>query len=132
MYISNENKRNNLYNSISSSLKDLYLSAPPLGYSINLMGTNQYRAKKTSPYLIYPGEKLILAVSKTRPAFSSSVCQYSALNTDATKLGFGTLISSSFFNDLRNSSGHDVQLNTGSISITVYGSYVKSGNGYFL
>jgi len=134
IYAAKANSRNRIYNSISSSLKNLYLSAAvgPGRYAINLIGTNQYRAKKTSPYLIYPGEKIVLAVSKTRPAFSSSVCQYSALNTDETKLGLGTLVSSSFFNDIRNPSGHDVQLNTGSISITVYGSYVKSGNGYSL
>lgn len=81
--------------------------------------------KKDSPYLINPGEKLLLAIAKHRPAyleFSSNV------NTIDVPTGRGTLISSSYFNPV--SQGHDVTLNSGPINIVLYGSYVRAGQEY--
>lgn len=58
-----------------------------------------------SPYLVFPGDKLVLAISKTRPSMYKV----------STALGVsysGTI-------------GHDVTLNSGSVKITLYGSSLK-------
>lgn len=62
-----------------------------------------------SPYLVYPGDNLVIAVSKTRPAFYG----------DATPI---THTSGSIL--------HDIQLVTGSLGVTFYGSYLKEGAEY--
>jgi hypothetical protein len=86
---------------------------------------------KNSPYLVNPSEKFILALSKTRPSFKELKIDINTVaNPDAQYKGIGTILSSSYFNDIKNSSGHDVCLNTGSINITFYGSYVRAGNSY--
>lgn len=85
-------------------------------------------SRKPSPYLIYPGEKIVLSISKNRPAilnFRANVPNVSSLYT-----GKANILSSSFLIDLKDPLGHDVQLNTGSINITFYGSYVRQGNKY--
>ena len=62
-----------------------------------------------SPYLVYPGDKLIIAVSKTRPAFYGDAT--SAPHTSGSIL-------------------HDIQLITGSFGVTFYGSHLKEGAEY--
>lgn len=93
-----------------------------------------YKSSKSSPYLIYPGEKLVLAATKTRPAFKNlKVDINTSTNPDAETKGIGTLLSSSYINSIPctpSLNGHDVQFNTGSINITFYGSYVRGGNSY--
>lgn len=91
-----------------------------INFVINLSG------KKSSPYLINPGEKLILAVSKHRPAYRHYSSDIYA--TDNYSVGVGHLLSSSYFHDVPN--GHDVQLMTGTINITLYGSYIRAGSEY--
>ena len=44
--------------------------------------------------------------------------------------GQANILSSSYLMDLKDPEGHDVQLNTGDINITFYGSYVREGNKY--
>lgn len=61
-----------------------------------------------SPYLVYPGDSLVLSVSKTRPHV------YSFSHVSGT------------FN-FSGSVKHDVVFNTGSINITLYGSYLRDG-----
>ena len=60
-----------------------------------------------SPYLVMPGDKLVLSLSKVRPAIFSRVA--------------------SWFSGSYPGTGHDVQLTVGTISITLYGSQVKEG-----
>lgn len=91
--------------------------------------------KKESPYLINPGEDLVLSVFKHRPVhktFKSIVPQevnpplyYPDPNNPN---GRGILVSSSYYSNIPY--GHDVQLATGSINITLYGSYVRAGQEY--
>lgn len=86
---------------------------------------------KNSPYLIYPGEKILLAVSKSRPAMSEMKINFNtASDPNCITEGRAQLLSSSYYNDLYGAKGHDVQLNTGSINITFYGSYVRAGSSY--
>jgi hypothetical protein len=62
-----------------------------------------------SPYLVFPGDKLILSVSKSRPHFFSN--QVSKPYTSG-------------------SIQHDIKLTTGSINITLYGSLVSNGQEF--
>jgi hypothetical protein len=62
-----------------------------------------------SPYLLFPGDKLVLSVSKSRPVF------------------FSTLTSSPWTSG---SIQHDIKLTTGSINITLYGSLVSNGKEF--
>lgn len=49
------------------------------------------------------------------------------MSTDNVALGVANMISSSYTMPIPDPKGHDVQLNTGSINITIYGSYVGAG-----
>jgi hypothetical protein len=92
-----------------------------------LVGNPEYfTSKDTSPYLINPGDKLILSISKTRPTVSASI--HDVPNPAAADIGYQNL--KSYTTMTGSSSGHDVCLNTGSINITFYGSYVRAGNSY--
>jgi hypothetical protein len=62
-----------------------------------------------SPYLVLPGDKLVLSVSKSRPVF------------------FSTNVSSPYTSG---SIQHDIKLTTGSINITLYGSLVANGREF--
>ena len=74
---------------------------------------------RPAPYLMLPGDKLTFCISKTRPV------TYMAIQTAAR--GFG-------YNDYQTymlTGSHDtVILNTGSLDVTVYGSYVREGAEY--
>jgi hypothetical protein len=62
-----------------------------------------------SPYLIFPNDRLILSISKSRPYFFST----EAANPYTT-----------------GSIQHDVKLSTGSINITLYGSLISNGREF--
>lgn len=64
---------------------------------------------KPSPYLLFPGDKLVLSISKSRPTF------------------FSTKVSSPYTSG---SIQHDIKLTTGSINITLYGSLVANGQEF--
>lgn len=66
-----------------------------------------------SPYLVFPGDKLTLSVSKTRPFF------YDYASSPYTS---GSVEYPQFT--------HDIKLKTGSINITLYGSLVSNGREY--
>jgi len=62
-----------------------------------------------SPYLVFPGDKLSITVSKSRPfCFDDSIPSGSM---------FGPL-------------SHDIKLNTGSLNITLYGSLISNGTEF--
>jgi len=74
---------------------------------------------RNSPYLMLPGDKLTFAVSKTRP---SAYKMFRSVN-----IATGTDAYESY--QLTGSHG-TVMLNTGSIDIIVYGSYVREGEEF--
>jgi hypothetical protein len=67
------------------------------------------QVSKVSPYLLFPNDRLVLSISKSRPFF------------------FSTLVSSPYTSG---SISHDIKLSTGSINITLYGSLVSNGSEY--
>ena len=89
-------------------------------------------SEREAPYLLNPGDKLVIAISKTRPAtktvtyniVSASVAINAPNNAD---LGVGNL--TNYEPIYGSKSGHDVQLITGSINMTFYGSYPHEGRG---
>jgi len=104
---------------VSSSLIDFptYLKdaidESPTGFAVStaipLMST------VPSPYLVMPGDKLTLAISKMRPVLFSRGTN----PLDSTPLD---IITGSY--------KHDVSISTGSIKITLYGSLLSSGIEY--
>lgn len=69
-----------------------------------------------SPYLVYPGDQLTLAIAKTRPTLYANTT-WAAGNGSLWTFSSGNI-------------KHDVQLITGSINITFYGSLIKEGSEY--
>lgn len=69
---------------------------------------------KYSPYLLYPGDKLVLAISKHRP-----------VKTHALSLGITT---NKTYDALTGS--HDVAIDVGELNISLYGSHIKTGKEY--
>lgn len=132
-----EPNRTAILSYVSSSLTSFNQYYP----ESNTLGLNEYYAsnlkvpcyyfigsRRESPYLIYPGEKLTLSVSKERPAFVNFKANFSSALLYL--FGQANILSSSYLMDLKDPEGHDVQLNTGDINITFYGSYVREGNKY--
>lgn len=81
----------------------------------------------TSPYLVYPGDRFFITVSKTRPAISAS--SFGITGPSNMLTGEGTNLSEYFFTG---SSGHDVQLITGTINLSLFGSYIRNGNAIYV
>lgn len=122
-YIEDLNLRNQTLSSLADSFQEL------IGGDkfVSAVGDVFIGSSKSSPYLVYPGEKLLLAISKTRPAMATMKVNFTTANLNEGK---AQLISSSYYNDLRGTQGHDIQLNTGIINMTFYGSYVRAGDSY--
>ena len=70
-----------------------------------------------SPYLLYPGDKLIFSVSKTRPKFYGNLWWYAS----GSAVSGSSFVTSNIANRF-----DDVQLISGTINITLYGSYIKN------
>lgn len=75
---------------------------------------------RPAPYLLLPGDKLTISMSKTRPVI------HKAVDTGDGFMNFGARYETYI---LTGSHG-TVMLNTGSINITVYGSYIQEGTEY--
>lgn len=112
-------------NQISSSFNFLPAGMDGMYVSLNC-NPEYFSSKSSSPYLVNPGDKLLLTMSKTRPAISASM--HNVPNSAAADIGFQNL--KSYLVMTGSMTGHDVQFNTGSINITFYGSYVRAGNSY--
>jgi hypothetical protein len=69
-----------------------------------------------SPYLLKPGDKLTLAISKMRPALASN--------------GLDPVTGVNNLDIFRNGLEHDICIDTGSIKITLYGSLLKNGHEF--
>jgi hypothetical protein len=81
-----------------------------LNYPVMIMThVIQKQSVRPSPYLLFPNDKLILSISKSRPFF---------LSTEA--------ISPYTMNQIE----HDIKLTTGSIHITLYGSLISNGKEF--
>jgi len=74
-----------------------------------------YEQNETSPYLLFPTDKLVLSLSKYRSCISK--------NTTGTPYTFGTT-------PLPLDAYHDVALSTGSIKLVLYGSLIRAGKEY--
>lgn len=115
---------------VTDALVDMSTTPGPSPKTIGAMivGADfpNFSANKDSPYLINPGEKLVLAISKTRPAVSAS--GHDIPNATAALTGRSRLVRHVPL--IGSVTGHDVTLATGSINITLYGSYVRQGSRY--
>ena len=69
-----------------------------------------------SPYLVMPGDKLTLALSKMRPALASN--------------GYDPISGLQTLDIFKGGLQHDVLINTGSIKVTFYGSFIQNGMEY--
>jgi len=92
--------------SIKSKINSPSYDADNIVYASSLVSKQQ---SVTSPYLLLPGDRLVLSVSKTRPVF------FSTLTSDPYTSG---------------SIQHDIKLTTGSINITLYGSLIANGQEF--
>ena len=130
-YIPDASLREKALSDISSSVAtmSLHTADPVNGMQAAftfILDVDAFTSNKPSPYLLRPGDKLILAMSKTRPAVSASG-HFVASSADLA-IGKNMLIRQ--VPRTGSIDGHDVQLTTGSINITFYGSYVKEGKNY--
>jgi len=107
---------NPLYYSASGSLSsELKTKIDSANFAFEAISLYSLVDSRHSPYLLLPGDKLSISLSKTRPVV------YKMFRT----ANFGT-IDDYGANQLTGSHG-TVMLNTGSIDITLYGSYVREG-----
>lgn len=116
----------NFFNNLESEMATYYPSKQV--FLVNVFNSELFSAEKESPYLLNPGDKLVLAISKTRPAISASNLDVRSADDANT----GKNILRKHLPLIGSVTGHDVQLNTGSINITLYGSYVRAGDSYKL
>jgi len=113
-------------------LNNNYGSPPyPSGFlgRVDSVANIDFGSSRSSPYLLNPGDKLVLSISKTRPAISGSRFRMNNppnLNADIGRADI--LDSYSYFTGSMD--GHDVLLNTGSINMSFYGSYIRGNGGY--
>ena len=107
---------NPLYYSASGSLSSEFKTKiDSANFAFEAISLYSLVDSRPSPYLIMPGDKLSISLSKTRPVI------YKMFRTQT----FGS-IDDYGANTLTGSHG-TVMLNTGSIDITLYGSYVRDG-----
>jgi len=111
--------KNPLYYSSSGSLSsELKSKIDSSGFTFESVMAYSLVDSRPSPYLMLPGDNITVSISKTRPVIysmsgSNDAGVYTVYNNYALSGSHGT-----------------VALNTGSIEMTVYGSYVKEGMEY--
>lgn len=81
-------------------------------FSGTLMGVIPLESSAASPYLVMPNDKLTIAISKMRPAIYCN-----------GKNPVSGTVADPFTGSLK----HDVTLNTGSINVVLYGSFLREG-----
>lgn len=86
---------------------DLEQIASSNNFTASMMTAIPLLQHTVSPYLLMPGDRLVLSLAKMRPFLYST-------QTHSTKSASGSF-----------PRGHDVRLTTGSISITFYGSQIR-------
>ena len=112
---------NPLYISSSGSLPaDIKSKIDSVGFIFDAVSSYTTVDSKPSPYLLLPGDKLAFSISKTRP-----VINYMRVVTPSGPPTYNT------YGDYTLSGSHgNFILNTGSIDITLYGSYVREGREF--
>ena len=115
--------KNPLYLSESGSLPSgIKSKIDSANFNFEAVSIYSITDSKPSPYLIMPGDKLMFSISKTRPII------YRAINSGDPIPGLGA---GNIYRSYQLTGSHGtVMLNTGSIDITVYGSYVREGMEY--
>lgn len=114
---------NNLY---SSSIN---LSVPTTSSAYN----NVYYTMATyagtdraAPYILYPNDKLIIGISKYRPAIAGPV---TGLSGSATFVRYINDLNSEFSGTITE---HDIKIGKGDISITLFGTYLSNDKQTFI
>lgn len=102
---------------LSSSLTSIINSNPGKVNDIYAAFLGVNKNATNSPYLLYPGDKLTLFVSK----YHSSEDNRNII--DLNNPSFGSSVSQPILQ-------HDIKINTGTIKISLFGSYVKEGKSY--
>lgn len=117
---------NPLYYSSSSSLAAEFRSKidNTLNFEFEAVSLYSLVDSRPSPYLVMPGDTLTVSMSKTRPV-TYKMFYKESYPGDTPGGGFDDYVSY----QLTGSHG-TVMLNTGSIELTIYGSYVREGVGY--
>lgn len=107
------------YSAIGSLSSEFTTKIDSANFAFEAISLYSLVDSRSSPYLIMPGDKLSISLSKTRPVV------YKMFRTATTGAGT-TLVDTYGANTLTGSHG-TVMLNTGSIDITLYGSYIRGG-----
>lgn len=126
-YTPDASEKATAYATISSSLASelsVFTSSYPNRTLVNYYFLTDFAhtATKQSPYLAKPGDRFVLAVTKTRPAVSAS--GHNVPTSSDVDVGRNYTHSIVY---ATGSTGHDVSLTSGTINMTLYGSYVQFG-----
>ncbi|NDB85960.1 MAG: hypothetical protein EB127_25160, partial [Alphaproteobacteria bacterium] len=94
-YVEDSQNREDTISAISGSISAISSSYPFVGGEVmwvNLFGNASFfYSSSNSPYLMNPGDKLVLSISKTRPAIESS--KHNVPNSVSADTGYQNLIS---------------------------------------
>lgn len=104
---------------IDASLPSSHKKYPELGYGtspsfFDVLSVNNANVHAYSPYLLFPGDKLVLAISKHRP-----------VKKHAMALGLST---NKTYDELTGS--HDIAIEMGELNISLFGSQVREGKEF--
>lgn len=94
------------YNKVPTYLTSCYASSSPAMLPGVVFAASVEKSVK-SPYLVHPNDNLVIALAKSRPAISSAY------------KGGGSNFNYDFY------AKHDIKINTGTMYVTLYGSYVR-------
>jgi len=119
-YVSGSTQRQSITSSLQSQINSL-----GTGSYIYCMTKIQLGGPKQLPYITRPGDKFVLAVSKSRPTLKNVDIRIGPGSLSTGKII--NVVSSSYYNNISTQEGHDITFNTGSINITLYGSSVQAG-----
>lgn len=128
-YLDTTAKRNNVINDLNAAMGTLFAAHPGGTLSFVATGDIDTHSHRRSPYLLNPGDKLVLAISKTRPV--TNFVRGSVTGSTNADIGLGRAEKILKFDPnctLTEVIPHDVTLITGSINISMYGSYVSDGS----
>lgn len=121
-YNTEDNVKNPLYVGDSLSTSDYLIKiTTDSQFKFDAVSVYSTADSQPAPYLVMPGDKLTLAISKTRPVIKETRYVRQVPGGGPFK---------EFNNYLLTGSHGTVQLSTGSINITIYGSYVRNGVEY--
>jgi len=115
---------------VGKELPSSYAAIMAADSNFNFDSVLQYSCvdSRPSPYLLMPGDKLTFAISKTRPVIHKM--RYLG-NAYRFEIPVTSGRYTNFYGHYHLTGSHNtVIMNSGSIEITLYGSYVREGKGY--